>query len=77
MEFVAAGWCTRKELRLDQTKRNLTCGDLEISLLLIGLKSKRIKTGLKKTRFVYLLDLFEKNGEVAVGFSVCGAPLND
>ena len=23
MEFVAAGWCTRKQLRLNQTKRNV------------------------------------------------------
>ena len=36
MEFVAAGWCTRKWLRLDQTIRNLTSGDLGISLVVIG-----------------------------------------
>ena len=28
MEFVAASWCTVKYLRLIQTKRNFTCGDL-------------------------------------------------
>ena len=27
MEFVAADWCTVKHLRVDQTVRNLTCGD--------------------------------------------------
>ena len=27
MGFVAAGWCTKKWLRFDQTIRNLTSGD--------------------------------------------------
>ena len=30
MEWVAAGWCTSKGLRLDQTIRNLTSGDLGV-----------------------------------------------
>ena len=60
IEFVAAGWCTRKWLRFDQTIRNLTSGDLGILLLVIRLGL----TGLKKTRVVYLLDLFEGVGEM-------------
>ena len=43
MEFVAAGCCTGKWLRLDQTKVNLTCGDLEIPLVLIGLEVKGLE----------------------------------
>ena len=39
------------QLRLDQAIRNLTCGDLEISLVVIGLGG----TGLKKTGIMYLL----------------------
>ena len=57
-------------MSLDQTKRNLTGGDLENSLVLIGLGSKEIKAGLKKTGFVYHLDLFGKGGEEVVWFSV-------
>ena len=37
MEFVATGWCTRKWLRFDLTIRDLTCGDLEISFVVIRL----------------------------------------
>ena len=59
MEFVAAGWCTRKWLRFHQTIRNLTSGDLGVLLLVIRLGL----TGLKKTRVVYLLDLLEGVGE--------------
>ena len=55
MELVAEGLCTKKWLRFDQTIRNLTSGDLEIPLVVIRLGV----TGLKKTRVVYLLDLFE------------------
>ena len=29
MEFVAAGWCTKKWLRFDQIIRNLTSGDAD------------------------------------------------
>ena len=43
-----------KQLRLDQTI-NLTCGDLEIPFVVIRLGV----IGLKKTRLMYLLDLFE------------------
>ena len=46
MEMVAAGCCTRKWLRFDQTIRNLTCGDLGIPLVVIELGVTR----LKKTR---------------------------
>ena len=50
MEFVATGWCTGKQLRL----RNPACIDWN--------GSKRIKARLKKTGFVYLLDLFGGRG---------------
>ena len=46
MELVAAGWCTRKWLRFDQTLTNLTSGDLRIPLVVIQLGVN----GLKKTR---------------------------
>ena len=60
MELVAAGWCTTKWLRFDQTIRNLTSGDLVIPLVVIQLGVTR----LRKTRAVYLLNLFEgKRGE--------------
>ena len=48
MEFVAAGLCTRKWLKLYQTRRNLTSSDLGILLVVIRLGV----TGLKKTRVV-------------------------
>ena len=54
-EFVAAGWCTGKWLRLYQTIRNLTSGDTGILLVVI----RPEVTGLEKTRVVYLLDLSE------------------
>ena len=59
MEFVPAGWCIWKWLKLDQTIRNLTSDDLGIPLVVIQLRV----TGLKKTRIEYLLDLFEGKGE--------------
>ena len=59
MEFVVAGWCTRKSLRFDQTIRNLTSGDLGIPLVVI----RPGVIGLKKTRVTYLLDLSERRGE--------------
>ena len=37
-EFVVAGWCRWRYLRLDQTTRNLTCSDLEIPLVVTGFK---------------------------------------
>ena len=54
MEFVAAGRCTVKELRLSQTIRNLICDDLKVLVVVI----RPGVTELKKTGFVYLLDLF-------------------
>ena len=41
-------------MRLDQTTTNLTCGDLEIPLVVIRLGVTR----LRKARLLYLLDLF-------------------
>ena len=75
MEFVAASCCTRQWLRLYQTIRNLTSGDLGILLVVI----RSGVTRLKKTRVAYLLDLFEGRGarEGVVKFSVCGASLHD
>ena len=68
MELVAAiGWCTRKWLRLHQTIRNLTSGDLGIPLVVIRLGV----TGLKKTRVVCLSDLFEGRGEKGQCDLVC------
>ena len=55
MEFIAVGWCTLKGSWFHQTIRNLTSGDLGIPLVMIRLGV----TGLKNTRIVYLLDLFE------------------
>ena len=46
MELVAAGSCTRKWLRFDQTIGNVTSGDLGILPVVIQLGV----TGLKKTR---------------------------
>ena len=43
-------------MRLYQTIRNITSGDLGILLVVIRLGV----TGLKKTRVVHLLDLFER-----------------
>ena len=44
---------------LDQTMGNLACVDLEISLVVIRLGV----TGLKKTGFMYLMNLFRGTGE--------------
>ena len=54
MEFVAAGLCTWKWLRLYQSIRNLTSCNMGIPLVVIRLGV----TGLKKIRLVYILDLF-------------------
>ena len=59
MEIVAVGWCTGKQLRLGQTIRNLTCGDLEISLVVIRLGVSR----LKKIRFLLLQELLGGIGQ--------------
>ena len=50
------GICNRRLVyRAEQTIRNLTCVDLETSIVVTRLEV----TGSKKTGFVYLLDLFE------------------
>ena len=59
--------CKLMWLRLDQTMRNLTSGDLGILLVVIQLRV----TGLKKTKVVYLLDLFEGRGENGQWDLVC------
>ena len=51
--------CKLMWLKLYQTMRNLTSGDLGILLVVIQLGV----TGLKKTKVVYLFDLFEGRGE--------------
>ena len=58
MEFMAAGWCTGKWLRLYQTIRNLTSGDVGIPLVVI----RPGVAGWKKFRLLYLVDLFEGRG---------------
>ena len=74
MDFVAAGWCRAKNLRLNQAIKNLICGDLEIPLGVIWLGVAR----LKKTGLVYLLDMFGGwGGGGVVWFSVCEAPPDD
>ena len=73
MEFVAAGWCTRKWLRFHQTIRNLTSGDLGVLLLVIRLGL----TGLKDQGCVSPRPPWGSRGEGAVWFSACGAPLDD
>ena len=75
-EFVTAGISRGKWLKFEQTIRNLSSGHLGIPLVVSRLRA----TGLKKTRTVYLLDLFKvwrENGQcnlVAVLFirSECG-----
>ena len=59
--------CRLMSLRLDQTMRTLTSGDLGILLVVIQLRI----TGLKKTKVVYLLDLFEGRGEKGQWDFVC------
>ena len=54
-------------VEVDQTMRNLTSGDLGILLVLLQLRV----TGLKKTKVVYLLDLFEGRGEKGQWDLVC------
>ena len=61
-----------KQLRFDQAIRNLTCGDLEILIVVIGLGV----TGLKKTgSCTSLICLGKGGGEQVVRFRVCGALL--
>ena len=54
-------------MKLDQAIRNLTCGDVKIPFLVIGLGG----TGLKKTRLVYFLNLFGGRGVVLFSKCVC------
>ena len=42
MKIIAEGWCTEKQLRLDQTIRSLTCGDLEIPYASNGIEKVQI-----------------------------------
>ena len=56
-------------MRLSQTIGDLTCVYLEILVVVIRLGV----TGLRKTRFVCLLDLFGQRGRRGVS----GAPLDD
>ena len=46
-------------MKLDHTITNFTCGDVEISLVVIRLGVN----GLKKNGFVYLLDFLEERGK--------------
>ena len=59
--------CRLMWLKPDQTMRNLTSGDLGILLVMIQLRV----TGWKKTKIVYLLDLFEGRGEKGQWDLVC------
>ena len=70
MEFVAVGRCRRKKLRLYQTTRNLTSGDITSG-------DSTGTAALKKIRLVNLLDLFEGRGEKGQCDLVCGASLDD
>ena len=73
MESVAASWCTTKWVRFNQTVRNLTSGDLGILLVVILLGV----TKLRKSRGVYLLNLFEGRGVKGQCDLVCVTPLDD
>ena len=64
MEFVAVGRCRRKKLRLYQTTRNLTSGDITSG-------DSTGTAALKKIRLVNLLDLFEGRGEKGQCDLVC------
>ena len=59
IEFIAAARCTVMQLRLDQTMRNFIFVDLEILFVVIQMGVAR----MKKSRLVYLLDLFGGRGE--------------
>ena len=51
-------------LRLYQTIRNLTSGDMRISTRLDSTMIRLGVIGFKKTRVMYLLNLFEGRGEI-------------
>ena len=55
-EFATSGCYTGKQLRLDQTIRNHTCGDSENLLVVIRLGAM----GLEKTGFGCFQDVLEK-----------------
>ena len=61
-----------KWLRFNQTIRSLASPDLVIPLLVIHLGV----TGLRKTRVVYFLDLFEGRGENGQCDLLYGVPLD-
>ena len=71
MEFLTSSWYTGKYIRLNQTIRNLTCGDLEISIVT---GRNRIEKDL-----VHVPPKLDwGNGREGVrSFSVCGVPLDD
>ena len=71
--LVAASWCTTKWLRFCQTIRNLTSGDLVIALMVI----RPGVNGLRKTRVMYLLDMFEGTRKKERCDLLCGALLDD
>ena len=54
MEFAALGWSIGKYLRLNQTIRDLTCGNLESLFMVIRLG----ETGLEQTGSVCFQNLF-------------------
>ena len=60
-------------MKFYQNIRNITSSDLVVPLVVIQLGV----TGLRKTRVVYLLDLFEGRGEKGQCDLVCGVPLDD
>ena len=51
-------------MRLYQTIRNLTSGDMRISTRLDSTMIRLGVIGFKKTRVMYLLNLFEGRGEI-------------
>ena len=72
MEFVAAGRCTRKCLRLYQIRRNLTSGELGILLVVIQLG---VPVDWKWSGSCTSQTCLRKRGKGQC--DVCGAPLDD
>ena len=75
MEFEAAGWYIGKHFRLDETVRDLSCGNWESLFVVIRLGA----TSLEQSGFVYFQDLFEGRGGKGCwcGLIVCGVLLDD
>ena len=71
MKFAASGWYTGQWLRLDQTIRDLTCGDSEN----LSVELRLGATGLEKTGFVCFQD-FLGRGDGLMWFSICGMLLD-